>query len=129
MTVNPAIAERLTRKLYQLAVPILPDKREIMGKGIAVPQISLLHEQLQTIGALGARAPPYGTLSRSVPNHLRGAPDHFSLLLFRQIPGALMMISVPGNLVPFLDDSLDRFRIPLGNAAADHKGCLDFVLR
>ncbi len=96
-----------------------------MGKGIAVPKISMLHKELQAIGALRAGAPSHGSAARVALDDSGGLPNDVLLLFPRQIPRHLVMITMSGNLVPLCNDRLDRLWIPLGDPATGQKCSLD----
>ena len=81
VAVNPAVAERLAGQLDDLPFSVAPNKRKIVRERVAVSEISLLDEQLQAVGTLGAGAPSYRTFSGSALDHFRRAPDHVFLFV------------------------------------------------
>ena len=128
VAVGSAVAEGLAGQLDDLPFSIAPYKRKIVRERIAVPAVSLLNEQLQAVGALGAGTPPCRSLSGSAQDHVRRAPDHVLLFLARQIAGDFMMVAVAGDLVAMLDDCPRGIRISLGDPAAGHKRRFDLRL-
>ncbi len=127
MAVGTAVAKRLARQLDELFLAALPDKRQIVGERIAVPQISLIEQQLQTVRALGAGAPAGRPLLRATENHLRRAFDDVAFFVFAEVARDLVVIPVTGDFMTLRDDVGDGFRIALGDTAARQKRRLDFV--
>ena len=128
MAISPAIAERLPRQLYQCPIIVLPQKRQVIRKRIAVPEILVLHQQLQAVGALGARAPSDRPLPSALLDHRGSLLYNFPFLLQGQIPRHFVMIAVAGDLVTVLHDRFHLFRIALGDAAAGEKRRSDSCL-
>src|SRR6266508_5501886 len=129
MAVGSTVTERLTRQLDELLFTTLPNKWQVVRKGVAVPQITLLQEQLQAIRALRAGSPAGRALLGPVQNHFRRALDDVAFFVFGQVPRNLMMIAMTGDLVTLGDDRGHLVRIALGNAATGKKSSLHFVGR
>src|SRR5689334_3358601 len=128
VAVSPAVAERLARQLDELPRPVAPDKGKIVREGIAVPEIALVHEELDAVRALRAGAPADRTPPGARLEHFERAPDDVALFLAREIARDLVVIAVAGHLVAALGDRRQRLGKSLGDPAAGHEGCLYFRL-
>src|SRR4029079_5453185 len=127
MSIRTPIAERLTRQLDQFFLPVLPNKRQIVRERIAIPQIALLQQQLQAVGALGTRAPAKRPLLRAIENHVRGSFDYVALFFSPQIARNFMMITMTRDFMALSGNRRQSFGITFGDAAAGKKSCSDFL--
>jgi hypothetical protein len=73
MAVKPPITKRLAWQLDQTRRAVFPDKRQIVGKGVAVPNVAVFHQQLYGIHTLGTGAPTYRALPGALLEHVGGA--------------------------------------------------------
>src|SRR5581483_11567050 len=127
MAVGAPVAEGLARQLDQLFLAALPDKRQIVSEGVAVPEITLLEQEFETVGALRARAPAEGPLLGAVENHVGGPLDHVALFVLAEIARHLVMVAVAGHFVSLRDNRRHRLRVSFRDAAAGEKRRLHFV--
>src|SRR3954452_5023030 len=122
-----AIPERLARQLDQELAVLLPQERQLLVKAVRVEHEAIVDQELNGVGALGARAPAIAAPPRALLDHGDRLLHHLIFLIGRQTAGDLVIVAVAFDDMAVIEDSLHRLREALRDRPAGQEGRLDVL--
>src|SRR5215471_10659673 len=104
MAEQRAVAERLARQIDQELAVLLPQERQLLVEAVGVEHVAVLDQELDGVGALGARAPAVAAPPGALLDHGDGLLHHLVLFVARQVARDLVIVAVALHHMPVVED-------------------------